>query len=96
MNRKAALKALMEGKQITRDHWSSDMYIYMDTEGRILNGYDNSLTYDLNVRPNSGWVVKEEKFEITESELRRVLGKYCRDQWLETEIISQLKSGGYK
>ena len=55
MTTKQAILEMLDGKKITRDHWSSRMYIEY-ANGYFCNSIDGT-EYSFKDRPDYGWMV---------------------------------------
>lgn len=63
MNKKDAIKLMLEGKKVKQKEWIDRAYLYMNESGEILN-CDNSLD-NLNLYSDKDWMVVDERKEVS-------------------------------
>jgi len=57
MDTKQAIIEMLNGEKITRDHWSSDMYVEYANNCFGLSTDDIQSEYSFKNRPDYGWVL---------------------------------------
>lgn len=75
INKKEAIKLMLEGKKITRAEWQEGNYLYMDEYGIIKDEEDEEM--DLNYFPIESW---EEYIEDNRKDVPKQM-KYLKDIW---------------
>lgn len=94
MNAKEALKALLEGKKVTCEHWDDHQFIYFSEDGKF-RGEDEEL-YEWNEYTSTdGWSIFGEPKTYTRAEALKLLaeGKRITHQVWEEEYLFLSQEG---
>lgn len=81
MNKREALKAMLEGKKVCKTYWRKDYYVFLDEYSNeiMMSQSDANISYDLNSETNEHWCIYKEAS----------WNHYCTDWETSDRIIKQ-------
>lgn len=80
MNFWEAIKALEEGKKITRSYWEEDNYIYIDSENNLRDNYGGLTNLYYIPDDDDDWMIYEEKKEIADDRFKQLYNLVVNEQ----------------